>query len=114
MCRGLYTISEAVAICNEYTQIEGGKTSIAAIETPEPRAESSTTSQLETILATMQELMKNQTKALTEMVKSQPQSRKLECFECKGPHLKRNCPLLKKQAQEPTNQASGNEVSPAQ
>jgi hypothetical protein len=107
------TIVEAITICNEYSQIEGGKTSIAAIETPEPTRDTTTT-QLQSMLSAMQELIHNQSKALAELAKNQSQKKKIECFECKGPHLKRNCPLLKKQSQESNLQISGNEVSPAQ
>jgi hypothetical protein len=102
------SIAEAIIICNEFTQVESGRTTIATIDTPEPKRDNSTT--VQDMLTTLQELVTSHTKVLNELVQKPPVTRKLECFECGGPHLKRNCPNLKSQAP----QQSGNANSPAQ
>jgi hypothetical protein len=104
-------MSEAVEICNEFAQIESGKTSVAGISTEEEESGPKETSDTQLMLSTLQELIKNQTQVLSELVKQQNTPRKLECYDCKGPHLRKNCPLKKTPS---STTSSGNDNSPAQ
>jgi hypothetical protein len=90
------SISEAVNICNEFTQIEGGKTTVASLDSPEPR-EDSVSTQIQTMFTALQDFMASQTKAITDLAQGQRAKKEIKCFECGGPHLKRNCPQLPKQ-----------------
>jgi hypothetical protein len=111
------SIAQAVEICNEFAQIEAGRTSVSNVYTVEEGTEnkeptkSKEQTETQAMLSAMFDLIKNQTQVMSELVKQKTEPKKLECFICKGPHLRRNCPL------KPTpssTTSSGNEKSPAQ
>jgi hypothetical protein len=115
-------MAEAVRICDEFVQVEGGKPSVANIDADEgetPKTSNSNT-ELQLLLATVKELMQAQGQIMKDLAqtKSQavaPPKRKIECFNCGGPHLKRNCPALKSQTNNTnTVSQSENSDSPAQ
>jgi hypothetical protein len=97
------TLAEAVRICNEFSLIEGSntthKTSVANINAEEEPG----SKQLDVLTTAIQELARNQAQLVASLAQTQtpptpaPVKRSLECYICKGPHLKRNCPSLIRQ-----------------
>lgn len=97
MARPHHTITEAVRIAEEYTQIEGATPTITALDGPGITGPS----ELQTLVTTVQELVKSQADLLLQMAQmarptqtqyaTKPRPRG-PCFTCGGPHLKRHCP----------------------
>jgi ElaB/YqjD/DUF883 family membrane-anchored ribosome-binding protein len=114
------TMAEAVQICNEFMQVEGSKPTIANIDAEEgeqPETSRAST-EIQLLLSTVKELMQSQSQLLKDLAQSQSKQdstprRKVECFNCGGPHLRRNCPKLKAQNTDTVKQ-SENSDSPAQ
>jgi hypothetical protein len=112
-------MAEAVQICNEFVQVEGSKPYIANIDAEEgQQTETSTGTEMKLLLDTVKELMQTQSQLLKDLAQTTnkpeaPPRRKLECFNCGGSHLRRNCPQLKSQSPETVSQ-SENSDRPAQ
>jgi hypothetical protein len=88
------TLPESIKICDEFSQLETTtKTPVSHIDTtetvppPDP-----TTSHLQVLLTAIQELTQSQAKLMASLAQNNKPKQKIECFVCKGPHLKRNCP----------------------
>ena len=113
------SVTEAVRISEEFCEAGNlSDTKITAVDTDTPTTEN----EMMKILKQMQELMTQQLKVLTQILKppKAPDARKLNavkgCYHCGGPHLKRNCPEIAKKTASKAKSTSleGNSMGPAQ
>lgn len=127
------SVADAVRAAQEYFQVgnnKGKPPSLASVEVTDSTTTASS-SAMEKMLERLANQLEANTKAMSHLLDNkgsvnrgngqrnstnrlQNQSnnprRPIECYECGGPHIKRDCPKLRKQ----TTQPSGNEGSPQQ
>ena len=114
-------MKEAIQLSEDFLQAGETKSSkVTAIGEIESESEGKpveqvpeVTSVLTETLVTMKKMIELQAATLSALsqVKQPPPTEKkpLSCYQCSGPHLKRNCPQLRN-----TTQQSGKERGPAQ
>jgi hypothetical protein len=115
------SMAEAVEICNEFMQVEGSRPSIANIDAEEDQQPKTSNSniELQLLLSTVKDMMQAQSQLLKELAQnsstpaSQPKQ-PIKCFNCGGPHLRRNCPKLKAPESNSSTNQSENSDRPAQ
>ena len=69
--------------------------------------ENEQSSELVTTLQKIQEALQKQTGILQELKTRWTAKKTVACYECQGPHLKRNCPQIK-------SKVAGNDAGPGQ
>lgn len=128
------SVADAVRAAQDYFQVgssKGKSPSLSSIEASVSTTDASPISTMEKMLERLEKQLEANTKAMNQLINangkrnkgsdassaidtSQNQSnnarRPLKCYECGGPHFKRNCPQL----EDKPAQASGNESSPQQ
>lgn len=102
-------MAEVVRISEEFLQIGKDKVPRLTTISEEPSA----IKEMSQALQAMQGLMTQQMefmKNLTQRSSNRFDRKPLECYECKGPHLKRNCPLINQKQND--EKVSGNASGP--
>ena len=115
-------ISEAVSFTEDFLQVggEARPTRVATINEEDNIETSPVTQSILQTLKCMQETMSQQAEIIKQLHdksfvthQSVAMKRPVTCYECSGPHFKRNCPRLKEQFVRKPRQ-SGNDNGPTQ
>lgn len=119
------SVADAVTAAQEYFQVGNNsgkpKHHVASVEVDHVSVEQK--SPMEQVMEKMLQQMEANTKVMQQLLHQKPTNTgrssghtfnngprtPLQCYECGGPHLKRNCPTLKTQTSK-----AGNEQSPQQ
>ena len=112
-------MQEAIQLIEDFLQVGGESkhSKVTAVSEAEDRKVADAASEVATMLtqtlAALKQMMELQVAtlgALKDSKEAVPRERKpVVCYECGGPHIKRNCPTLRK-----VSQKSGNEEGPTQ
>lgn len=96
-----FTLNEAVQKADDYLQVgEQIPARVTAVQDTTPTIQSIGVQQLQEMMTGFQSLLKQQTELLTQMSTRSTTKPPIKCYECGGPHLKRNCPRLQEQHQQ--------------